>query len=52
MAWVASLAEMTAKAVSAPVIHLCLAVDTSVGTTERETQAQAYCDSENLIVQL
>ena len=51
MAWVASLAETTSKAVSALVIHLRLAVDTLVGMTERQTQAQAYCDSDDLIVQ-
>ena len=51
MVWVASLAETTAKAVSAPVIHFCLTVDASVVMTERQTQAQAYCNSDNLIIQ-
>ena len=50
MMWVAYLAEMTAKAMSAPVVHFCLTVDALVGQTERQTQVQAHCNSDHLVV--
>ena len=48
---VVALAETTAKAMGALVIHFHFTMDASVRTTERQTEAEAHCYSDNFIVQ-